>query len=52
MMSDKISESMGDAMAGMSGSWKLPFFILFAMMAAAGVGLYKWYQQLKKTHML
>lgn len=35
-----------------TGGWKLPFFLLFATMLACAVGLYKWYQQLKKTHML
>lgn len=40
------------ASAGGGGGWKLPFLLLFAMMAAAGAALYRWYQKLKKTHML
>lgn len=48
----KITESMDGAVQGLGGGWKLPFFILFFMMCLAGGGLFKWYQQLKKTHML
>jgi lectin, mannose-binding 2 len=50
-MKQKISESM-DSVEGLGGGWKLPFFILFFMMCMGGFGLFKWYQQLKKTHML
>lgn len=53
----KLREGFDDKVAaatqGLStGGWKLPFFLLFAMMVACAAGLYKWYQQLKKTHML
>jgi mannose-binding lectin 2 len=51
----KVEARMGASIKGAvsgAGGWKIPFFILFAMMAAAGFSLYQWYQKLKKTHML
>lgn len=52
-LNDKLSDSVNGAVAGLNGGgWKLPFFILFFMMCIGGFALYKWYQKLKKTHML
>jgi mannose-binding lectin 2 len=47
----QVGASIKGAVSGVGG-WKLPFFVLFAMMAASVFGLYQWYQKLKKTHML
>lgn len=35
-----------------AGSWKIPFFILVAVMIAAGVGLYFFYERMRKMHLL
>jgi hypothetical protein len=52
-LSKGMDAKVAAATQGLStGGWKLPFFLLFATMLACAAGLYKWYQQLKKTHML
>ena len=51
MLKEKIESSMDGAIAGASG-WKFPFMVLSVIMCACAAGLYKWYQRLKKTHML
>jgi len=51
VLNTRISETVADSAQG-DGGWKLPFLFLFCCMIAAAVGLYLWYKQLKKTHML
>jgi hypothetical protein len=33
-------------------SWKLPFILLVVVVSAAGIGLYMFYEKLKKKHFL
>lgn len=35
-----------------AGSWKLPFAILVVVLVVVGVGMYRWYEKLRKTHLL
>jgi mannose-binding lectin 2 len=51
VLHEKITESMDGAVANMGG-WKLPFFFLLIIMIIGAFSLYKWYEKLKKTHML
>jgi hypothetical protein len=37
---------------GAEGGWKLPFFILVAVLLAVGVGLYVFYLKMRKMHFL
>lgn len=40
------------AKSGGEGGWKLPFFILVAVLVAVGIGLYVFYQKMRKMHFL
>lgn len=35
-----------------AGSWKLPFLILVVLMLGAAVGLYFFYEKMRKMHLL
>lgn len=47
----KASE-LAKAGGGGESGWKVPFFILVAVLVAVGVGLYMFYQKLRKMHLL
>ncbi len=46
-MDQKLKESSIDAQG-----WKLPFLIIVVLLVAAGIGLYLFYNHLRKTHLL
>ena len=50
-IASKMESTLKEA-SNSSGGWKLPFLILVVFIAAAGVGLYLYYQHLKKIHLL
>jgi hypothetical protein len=52
VMHGKINDSVEAVKAVSGGGWKLPFLFLLCCMGAGAFALYKWYRQLKKTHML
>jgi mannose-binding lectin 2 len=53
VMHGKINDSIEAVAANVSGGgWKLPFLFLTICMGGGAFALYKWYRQLKKTHML
>jgi len=35
-----------------AGSWKMPFVFLLLLMCGGAVGFYKWYREMKKSHLL
>jgi hypothetical protein len=35
-----------------AGSWKIPFIILVVLMVAAAIGLYFFYEKMRKMHLL
>ena len=48
---DNMANTRKDAEQS-AGGWKLPFLIMIVIVIGAGIGLYLFYQNLKKTHML
>lgn len=48
----KLSSSIEDSMQGIGGDWKIPFLILVLVVIGFMGGLYMWYQQMRKKHIL
>ena len=49
----KVAEIFEEEVVRSGGlSWKAPFMVLVVIVASIGIGLYSWYQRLRKTHLL
>jgi len=51
-LTTKLSETVTEKVQTVSGRWKVPFAILLCLMIAAAIAFYRWYQKLKKMHIL
>ena len=49
---DRLQTQANELGKESAGSWKIPFMILVVLMIAAAVGLYFFYENMKKRHLL